>query len=55
MYEYISGRIDSIYEDYVVVDVTGIGYKVFSSTNSLSEIKVGEVARIFYTSCSERR
>lgn len=32
----LTGRIDSLHEDYLVLDVNGVGYLVFASTRTLS-------------------
>lgn len=47
MYEYLKGKLDSIQEDYLVVDVNGVGYKVFSSQNTLRNAKVDSIAKIY--------
>jgi Holliday junction DNA helicase RuvA len=47
MYEYLSGRVDYIGEDYAVVDISGLGYRVFTSQNSMKSLKLGETAKIF--------
>lgn len=47
MYEYLNGKIDYISEDYVVVDITGVGYRVFTSRNTIKNVKVGDTAKIF--------
>ncbi len=38
MYEYIKGRFIGINEDYVVVDNNNIGYKIFTSGNTMSQM-----------------
>ncbi|WP_026893973.1 Holliday junction branch migration protein RuvA [Clostridiisalibacter paucivorans] len=38
MFEYIKGIIDFIGEDYIVIENGGIGYKVFTSRNSILSI-----------------
>lgn len=45
MYEYISGELKFIYNDYIVIDNGGIGYKIFTSNNTLFNVTVGD----FYT------
>ena len=45
MYEYLDGTIAFIRPNYIVVDVTGIGYKVFSPTPFAYE--EGQKARVF--------
>ena len=44
----LSGRIDHVDEDSVVIDVGGVGYLVFCGTRTLSRLPaVGEAARLF--------
>lgn len=45
MYEYISGELKFIYNDYIVIDNNGIGYKIFTSNNTIFNVNVG----YFYT------
>lgn len=45
MYEYISGELKFIYNDYIVIDNNGIGYKIFTSNNTIFNVNVGD----FYT------
>lgn len=47
MYEYLSGRVDYIGEDYAVIDISGLGYRVFTSQNTMKSLKLGENSRIF--------
>ncbi|MEA4845970.1 MAG: Holliday junction branch migration protein RuvA [Clostridiaceae bacterium] len=47
MYEYLSGRVDHIGEDYAVIDISGLGYRVFTSQNTMKSLKLGEVSKIF--------
>ena len=47
MYEYLSGRVDYIGEDYAVIDISGLGYRVFTSQNSMKSLKPGEISKIF--------
>lgn len=47
MYEYLKGTLDSIQEDYLVIDVNGVGYKVFSSQNTLRNTKVDSLVKIY--------
>ncbi len=47
MYEYISGRVDYIGEDYAVIDISGLGYRVFTTQNSMKSLKLGEISKIF--------
>ncbi len=47
MYEYLSGRVDYIGEDYAVIDISGLGYRVFTTQNSMKSLKLGEISKIF--------
>lgn len=47
MYEYLSGRVDYMGEDYAVIDISGLGYRVFTSQNTMRSLKLGEVSKIF--------
>ncbi|MGE5677488.1 MAG: Holliday junction branch migration protein RuvA [Pseudomonadota bacterium] len=47
MYEYLNGKVDYISDDYIVVDITGVGYRVFTSHNTIKNVKIGEAAKIF--------
>lgn len=47
MYEYISGRLDYIGEDYIVIDVSGLGYKIYTSRNTVKELKAGETSKVY--------
>lgn len=47
MYEYLRGKIDSIFEDYLVVDVNGIGYKVYTSQNTIRNTVVDSTSKVF--------
>ncbi|WP_454053451.1 Holliday junction branch migration protein RuvA [Clostridium sp. Marseille-Q7071] len=38
MYEYIKGRFIGINKDYVIVDNNNIGYKIFTSGNTMSQM-----------------
>ncbi len=45
MYEYLSGVITVVKPDYIVIDVVGVGYKVFSPTPFAYQ--EGQKARVF--------
>lgn len=47
MYEYLKGNLDSIQEDYLVIDVHGVGYKVFTSQNTSRNAIVDTNMKIF--------
>jgi Holliday junction DNA helicase RuvA len=35
----LTGRIDEIFEDYLILDVSGVGYSVFASSTTLSHCR----------------
>lgn len=37
----LKGIVDSIYEEYLILDVNGVGYRVFCSSKILSSIEIG--------------
>ncbi|QZY57059.1 Holliday junction branch migration protein RuvA [Crassaminicella profunda] len=49
MYEYIKGRLEFIGEDYVVIDNRDIGYKIYTSGESIAHLKTELEKVIVYT------
>lgn len=48
MYEYIKGKYIGINKDYIVIDNNGIGYKIFTSGNTIANMpKTGEEVLIY--------
>lgn len=47
MYEYLKGKLESKYEDYLVIDVNGIGYKVLSSQNTIRNAILDSLIKIY--------
>ena len=47
MYDYLNGEIVETGQDYTIIDVGGVGYRVFSTTQSLARINAGDRAKIF--------
>lgn len=47
MFEYIKGKVVSIKEEYIVVENNNIGYKIFTSVATMSEIDMGEEILIY--------
>jgi len=47
MFEYLNGKIEYKKENYFVVDVGGVGYRVFSSQFGLENIRVGQVEMVY--------
>ncbi len=46
MYSYISGEVVSIRDDSCILDVNGIGYKIFCSAATLSQVNIGQRAKL---------
>jgi len=55
LYEFISGKIVDIKEEYIVLENNGIGYRIFTSKNCISNLEVGatEVTMYMYLSVRE--
>lgn len=49
MFAFIIGDIVNIEEEYVVVQNSGIGYRIFTSTNSMMDLELGKEDQILYT------
>lgn len=47
MYEYIYGELKFIFLDYIVIDNNGIGYKIFTSNNTIYDLIIGEKYTIY--------
>lgn len=47
MIGYIKGIIDDIGIDYLVIENNGIGYKLAVSTNTLSQLTIGQEAKLY--------
>ncbi len=54
MYEFISGEIVDIKEDYIVLENNGIGYKIFTSKNCISSLEKGLTGVTMYMHLSVR-
>ena len=49
MFEFIIGNIVDVKEDYIVLQNNQIGYKIFTSTNSIINLEVGMKDAMIYT------
>lgn len=49
MFEFIIGDIVNMKEDYVVIQNNGIGYRVFTTKNSMMNIEIGKKNQLLYT------
>lgn len=47
MYEYIKGEVISTEADCAVVETGGIGYRIYTTTQSLLHIKTGQQTKLF--------
>lgn len=47
MFGYIRGKIVSKEISYVISDVNGVGFKIYSSVNSISALKINEEATLY--------
>lgn len=49
MFEFIIGEVVSIKEDYIVLQNNGIGYKIYTSINSMLKLDLGMKNAMIYT------
>jgi len=47
MYDYIKGEVASTDKDYVVIDVGGVGYRVYTSAQSMLNIRTGSTVKLY--------
>lgn len=47
MYDYLNGVLEYKTEDYMTIDVHGVGYKVFTSAQSMEHLKMGEPCKVY--------
>ena len=48
MFAYIKGSLEMKFKNYLVIDVGGIGYKVFMSENAINTIgEIGDIIKVF--------
>ena len=47
MIAYVKGKLEVKTKDYIVVDVMGIGYKIFMSDTSINELEKGKEVKIY--------
>jgi Holliday junction DNA helicase RuvA len=46
MISFMKGRVAKIGQDFLCVDVNGIGYKIFTSTVAIGQVRTGEAVRL---------
>lgn len=49
LFEFIIGDIASLKEDYIVLQNNGIGFKIFTSINSMLKLEIGMKNALIYT------
>lgn len=48
MFAYIKGSLEMKFKDYLVIDVGGIGYKIFMSETAINTIgQIGDIVKVF--------
>ena len=48
MFAYIKGSLEMKFKNYIVIDVGGLGYKIFMSENAINSIgEIGEIIKVF--------
>ena len=48
MFAYIKGSLEMKFKNYVVIDVGGLGYKIFMAENAINSIgEIGEIIKVF--------
>jgi Holliday junction DNA helicase RuvA len=47
MYDYIRGEVESTDKDHAVVDAGGVGYRVYTSAQSLLHLRAGTTAKLY--------
>lgn len=48
MFAYIKGSLEMKFKNYLVIDVGGLGYKIFMSENAINSIgEIGEIVKVF--------
>jgi len=48
MFAYIKGTLETKQDTFVIIDVQGVGYKIFMPTNSIQNLgKEGEIVKVF--------
>ena len=46
MFSYINGEIESKHDRYIVSDISGIGYKIYTTLSTLSKVEVGTKTKL---------
>ena len=48
MFQYITGDVKGIYDNYIVLENNGIGYKIFTSLSTIRKLKINENFLIYF-------
>mgnify|MGYP000930087415 CR=1 FL=1 len=51
MFEYLQGKVASISTEIVVLEISGVGFKIHTPSNVKDRLKQGETARLFISLC----
>ncbi len=43
----LKGLVDSVYDDHLILDVSGVGYLIFCSAKTIAQTNCGELAEFF--------
>lgn len=48
MFAYIKGSLEMKFKNYIVIDVGGLGYKIFMAENAINSLgEIGEIIKVF--------
>ena len=47
MIGYVKGEVSSKAQNYVLIDVSGIGYKIFMTETEIEKLEIGQAVKIF--------
>lgn len=48
MFAYIKGSLEMKFKNYIVIDVGGLGYKIFMAENAINSLgEIGEITKVF--------
>lgn len=48
MFAYIKGSLEMKFKNYIVIDVGGLGYKIFMAENAINTVgEIGEIVKVF--------
>ena len=47
MIGYVNGELTIKAQNYVIVDVSGIGYKIFMTETAIEKLEIGQAVKVF--------